>query len=229
MAGYSATSQTPLYIATGPVNLTTQSALSYIVGDQVVLVYAQNDSITMSGNVLSYNPITGAMVVNITSVSGYYGLQPVFNTEPWGSTSAIFSPWNLALIGLPTATQNATTPTILVRAATGPNFEPQRGQGLQNFLVDIDAVAQIIQQRILLLQGENFQNLSDGTPLFQSILGQSTTMQAVALIIRQRILGTPYVTGISSWNATYSAYGRAFTFSAQVNTVFGTITVTNQT
>ncbi len=117
--------------------------------------------------------------------------------------------------------------TITVRAL-GPNNDPLQGSGQNNFLSDLDAVVQIIRTRLLLFEGEWFLNLLDGLPLFQSILGSSggqTNLQLIMNIIAQRISQTPYVTSIGSVTATFQ--NRTFTFSAQVETQFGTVTVTN--
>jgi len=109
-----------------------------------------------------------------------------------------------------------------------PNGDPYCGQGQANFVSDIDAVAQIIATRLKLLQGEWWENLNAGTPLFQSILGRSAPYQAASLILQQRILGTPFVASISNVQTGYDGSTRAFTFSCQVLTQFGALTVTNQ-
>lgn len=115
--------------------------------------------------------------------------------------------------------------TITVRALD-KNGDPLRGSGLGSFFTDIEAVAQIIGTRLRLLQGEWFLNQSDGTPVFQSLLGHPTTTEAVALILRQRILGTPYVISIQSLQVVYGKAGRTFAFFATVLTQFGVINVT---
>lgn len=117
--------------------------------------------------------------------------------------------------------------TITVRALDS-NGDPMRGQGASSFLSDIYAVTQIIITRILLLQGEWFEDLSDGTPMFQSLLGHAITLQGAALLLRNRILGTPYVTSISSFSISANSAVRSFTFSATVQTQFGSVTVSNQ-
>lgn len=190
------------------------------------LTYASNSSVYMQGTILSYNPVNGMMVVNVDVISGVYGLQPIFNTEPWGETGGIFSPWNLSLLGSPLSDTNTVIPTILVRALS-PQWDPQRGQALQNFLTDINAVAQIIATRLKLLEAEWYENTSDGTPLFQSLLGNATTLSAVSLVLRQRILSTPYVTGINSFSLEYGSSGRAYSFQASVQTQFGPVSVSN--
>jgi hypothetical protein len=119
--------------------------------------------------------------------------------------------------------------TITVRANyTGHGlWDPQRGQGLQNFLSDLDAVAQIIRSTLLLLQGEWFANLSIGTPLFQSILGVPNTTAGVGLILRARILSVPYVNDIENLVVTYSGTSRQYSFSCLVLTQFGSIPISS--
>lgn len=119
--------------------------------------------------------------------------------------------------------------TILYRALD-INGDPTQGNGQGSFLTDLYAVAQAISTRLKLLMGEWWENLNTGTPLFQSMLGVSgagKNTQAIALLITQRILGTPYVTGVTAVNASYDPNARAFSFSCQVETTFGTLTVTN--
>lgn len=119
-------------------------------------------------------------------------------------------------------------PTITVRALDPVTNDPLQGNGQSNFLSDLQAITQIIRTRLLLFQGEWFLNLLDGLPLFQSILGSpggTTNIQFIISLITQRILQTPYVTAISSIGASYK--NRSFSFSAQVETQFGTVYVTN--
>ena len=102
------------------------------------------------------------------------------------------------------------------------------GGGQSNFLSDVDAVAQIIAQRIKLLSGEWWANRNAGMPLFQSMLGAPGAGKhpdAVALLIKQRILGTPYVTSVSNVATGYNSATRAFQFSCDVQTQFGTVSV----
>jgi hypothetical protein len=117
--------------------------------------------------------------------------------------------------------------TITVRALDA-NGDPLQGNGQLNFISDLAAITQIIRTRLLLFQGEWFLNLLDGLPLSQSILGASgsqRSLQIIINIISARITGTPYVTSISYISASY--LNRAFTYSAKVETQFGTVYVTN--
>jgi hypothetical protein len=111
--------------------------------------------------------------------------------------------------------------------AVDQSGDPMRGNGLMNFLSDVDAVAQIIAQRLQLLKGSWWLQLSDGLPLFQSILGVPNTSSGVALIFRQRILGTIGVTGISLMLVNYLPASRSYTVVAVVETQFGAVGLTN--
>lgn len=107
------------------------------------------------------------------------------------------------------------------------NGDPLWGNGQGSFLSDIDAVAQAIRTRLLLFAGEWWENLSLGTPVFQSMLGQSTSdqaLQTVALLLKQRIAGAPFVTAVSQVEISRDA-ARAVSFSAFAYTQFGTLSV----
>jgi hypothetical protein len=121
------------------------------------------------------------------------------------------------------------SPVIAVRALTATG-DVQYGNSAASFIYDIEAVTQIILTRIRLFEGEWWEDLSQGTPMFQSILGAPAnpkSQAAIHLIIQQRILGTPYVTGILASTLMFNRDTRQFTFSCTVSTVFGTIVVTN--
>lgn len=97
------------------------------------------------------------------------------------------------------------------------------GRGKQDFIAASDAVAQAIKTRLLLLTAEWWEDQSDGTPLFQSILGAYGTedsLDSVDLIIQERILGTDNVAEITEYTSNYE--NRVFSVSCTVNTIFGT-------
>jgi hypothetical protein len=117
--------------------------------------------------------------------------------------------------------------TITVRALS-PTGEPLMGNQQNNFISDLTAVAQIIRTRLLLFQGEWFLNLSDGLPMFNGMLGSSgdpRNLQTIIAIISQRIQATPFVTSVLDVSASFQS--RKFVFSAQVQTQFGIVTVSN--
>jgi len=90
------------------------------------------------------------------------------------------------------------------------------------FLVDAAAVGQAIKTRLLLLQSEWWEQEDDGLPLFQNILGtrgHPNNLQAVDLLMQERILSTPNVARISEFHSSYE--NRAYSFSCNVETAFG--------
>jgi hypothetical protein len=119
-------------------------------------------------------------------------------------------------------------PTITVRSL-GMNGDPLEGNGLNDFLSDIDAVGQIIGTRIKLFEGEWWENLQAGTPMFQSILGveNASQTQVISAILQSVINQTPYVLDIINLSCTYTPSTRALSFYAEVLTQFGTVVVSN--
>ena len=80
---YTTTSSTSLTIATGTQSLTVGTGLALSVGQSVII--ANSSSNKMEGSVTSYNSVTGALVVNVTSIVG----------------SGTFSSWSVSLSGAP--------------------------------------------------------------------------------------------------------------------------------
>lgn len=119
-------------------------------------------------------------------------------------------------------------PVISVRQLDS-NHDPIYGNGQGNFLVDIMAVAQIIQTTLLLFQGEWWANLTEGVPMFQSILGSNNGKKigAIAALLQNAIFGVPYVTGISNVVTNFSP-NRTFQFGCIVTTQFGSVSVNFQ-
>lgn len=97
------------------------------------------------------------------------------------------------------------------------------GQGAQNFLVDSPAaVAQRILTRLRLWEGEWFLDLTDGTPYHQSIL-EHRSIALAGELIRQRILGTPFVSAIDDFSVSFNPTTRALLITATVSTLFGRV------
>ncbi len=80
---YATSSTDMLTIGLGMQSLTVQTGLQYSVGQTVLIANSVTD--LMKGNCVSYNPLTGALVVNVTIVSG----------------SGTFGSWNVNLDGAP--------------------------------------------------------------------------------------------------------------------------------
>ena len=92
-------------------------------------------------------------------------------------------------------------------------------------LTNGEAVAQAIQTRLKLFMGEWWEDLTQGLPVTQAMLGalgSSINLEAIKLAIVQRITGTPYVTNVLSVEVTF--VGGVYKFSATAQTYFGVVT-----
>ncbi|MGG3884362.1 hypothetical protein [Brevibacillus panacihumi] len=111
-------------------------------------------------------------------------------------------------------------------------YRPMDGSGDYTmgkpFLVDAAAVGQAIKTKLLLLKEEWWEQKEDGLPLFQNILGTTNTgdLQAIDLLIQERILATPNVNQILNFESNYN--NRTYSFQCKVETSFGvTIPITH--
>jgi hypothetical protein len=106
------------------------------------------------------------------------------------------------------------------------NADMTFGASERNFFVDdINGVAQSVLTRLRLWVGEWFLNTSAGTPYSQAMLG-TNKQDTIAPAMRERILGTPGVTEIVTFELLKNETTRAVTILATINTQFGTTTVT---
>lgn len=102
------------------------------------------------------------------------------------------------------------------------------GQGDDTWLVNSpEAVAQAIKTRFLLWYGQWSLDTTEGTPWIQSVLGKQRP-ETYNLAIRQRILETQGVSSITVFNTTVDGRTRRVTFTATVETIYGTTTVTSE-
>ena len=103
------------------------------------------------------------------------------------------------------------------------------GRGQQNYLTGAEAVAQAIKSRLLLLYHEWWEDLEDGLPLWERILGTSGSdenRQAVDIIIRDRISGTEGVHTVTAFESSFER--RNYKFTATVDTIYGTLYISNE-
>lgn len=90
------------------------------------------------------------------------------------------------------------------------------------FLSRAAAVGQAIYTRMKLLQGEWWEQIDDGLPLFQNILGtrgHPDSLHAIDLLVQARITETPHVSQIKDFQNTYE--DRTYSFRCNVETDFG--------
>ena len=111
-----------------------------------------------------------------------------------------------------------------------PNNEPQIGGGSSDMASDIDAVGQLLYTRLLLFLGEWWADKSDGTAMWQKILGVGggSNISTASLTLQQRIRSTPGVVDITNLQTNFNHSTRLFTFYAVVKTQFGNLVITNQ-
>lgn len=103
------------------------------------------------------------------------------------------------------------------------------GQGNLDYITGREAVSQAVRTRLKLLLGEWWEDLEDGLPLFQVILLQRNTedgRRTIDLLMQERILGTMYVTGISSF--TSAVKNGQYKATATIDTEFGQIVETTE-
>lgn len=96
------------------------------------------------------------------------------------------------------------------------------GQGGGNFLVDSpEAVAQLVSTRLQLWEGEWFLDTTEGTPWTTQILG-SNTQQLYDLALSARMLDTPGVIAMSTYNSHLNPTTRTLAVTASLVTQYGT-------
>src|SRR5262245_2696914 len=87
------------------------------------------------------------------------------------------------------------------------------GHGLTDYLSDLQAVGQSIKSRLLLILGEWFLDVEDGTP-WPEILGIKPYDPAtVEEAVRERILGTVGVTAITDYQIVFDSLTRKGTIA----------------
>jgi len=96
------------------------------------------------------------------------------------------------------------------------------GGNQNDFLTGNLAVAQAIKTNLLLLQGEWWEDVDKGLPLFQNILGQTGTPEndsAIDLLVQGVISSTQGVTGIKDFTSSYEK--RKYSVSCTAETIYG--------
>jgi hypothetical protein len=99
------------------------------------------------------------------------------------------------------------------------------GSGSNNYYYNVPAaVAQAVQTRLMLRQGEWFLDTSDGTPWLQQILGKST-QQVRDMLLKARIIQTQGVNALVSYNSKTNVTTRALAVSGTLDTIYGEVTL----
>lgn len=82
-----------------------------------------------------------------------------------------------------------------------------------------DAVAQVVESRINLWEGQWHLDLSDGTPIEQEVLGRYTANIRDAAL-QGRILGSPGVDAIKTYTGALDKTTRTYSVSAELKTAY---------
>ena len=91
------------------------------------------------------------------------------------------------------------------------------------FISGRDEIAQTIRTRLRLFFGEYFRDSQDGTPWFEQVLGKGSTLTNKDAVIKRRIIQTPGVLQLLTYNADYDINTRNYIVSGSVLTAFGEV------
>lgn len=90
------------------------------------------------------------------------------------------------------------------------------------FLKGREAVAQAVLTRLNLLQGEWWESLDDGLPLFQQIVSYRDK-ELAEILITERILETIDVMRVNNASYDYNPNARSFKYSCDITTRYGEV------
>jgi hypothetical protein len=94
------------------------------------------------------------------------------------------------------------------------------------FYYDTEAVAQAVKTRLLLLYGEWWEDTTDGTPLFEEVLGRRFRTDGrpaeVDLVFSERITTTQGVTEITSFDSGINSNTRGYWADITIKTIYDT-------
>lgn len=97
------------------------------------------------------------------------------------------------------------------------------GNGQNDFLTDIDAVAQAVYTRLYLWRESYWRDLNAGIPMTQRILGQignAGNLAAIDNLIQAEILGTKDVISIVSFESVFDSESREYAYTCVINTAY---------
>lgn len=100
------------------------------------------------------------------------------------------------------------------------------GSGIKNYVDGNEAVAQAIKTKLLLFYGEWWENLGEGIPMFQSVLGQTnpdTIKSSLSMLVEQRITEIQEVDSVKNIEIDYDKRNRTISMEVDVVTTSGEI------
>lgn len=102
------------------------------------------------------------------------------------------------------------------------NFDMTFGQGLSNFAIESEAVAQNVRTRLLLVLGEWFLDTEDGVPYLEKIFIKPEDLAQVEAILKARISETEGVQTLFDFQLLFERSTRSVTITATLQTIYGT-------
>jgi len=93
-----------------------------------------------------------------------------------------------------------------------------------NYVTEIDAIVIAVQSKLTLLVGEWWEDLEDGLPYFQHIIGSSGSKESIRgidLLIQERILEVADVISIDDFTSSFDNIERKYTFTCSLETSYG--------
>lgn len=107
-----------------------------------------------------------------------------------------------------------------------PDGDYRFGRGRDDFEVNTpDAVAILASERLRLWLAEWFLDTSDGTPYREQVLGRNTEATRDP-VLRYRLLDTPGVTELATYDSVLNRDTRKFEVSATLVTAYGAASIT---
>ena len=100
------------------------------------------------------------------------------------------------------------------------------GSGGNDYADGNEAVAQAIKTKLLLFYGEWWENLGEGIPMFQSVLGQTnpeTIKSSLSRLVEQRIMEVKEVDSVKNTEIDYDRKNRTISMEVDVATTSGEI------
>ena len=100
------------------------------------------------------------------------------------------------------------------------------GSGGNDYADGNEAVAQAIKTKLLLFYGEWWENLGEGIPMFQSVLGQTnpeTIKSSLSMLVEQRIVEIQEVDSVKNIEIDYDRKNRTISMEVDVTTTSGEI------
>lgn len=105
--------------------------------------------------------------------------------------------------------------------ALDANGDYSFGNGNGNFYKDVpEAVRQAVVTRLRLWSGEWFLDTTEGTAWQAGVLGKTAKATADG-VIRERVLNTMGVSGITAFSSSVNADLRTYTVAVTISTIYG--------